>query len=354
MTMRSEVQPQPSATRSALPLLACFEAEEWEQARFIEQLGATCRLQLSKDPVGAGDSERLADATMLSVFIYSRLSGEWLSRLPKLKLIATRSTGFDHIDVAWCRAHNVRVANVPFYGENTVAEHTFALILALSRNIHKAYVRTTRTDFSLDGLQGFDLKEKTLGVVGGGHIGLHVVKMAKGFGMRVLTADVRHDSFLEEVLGFQYVEFDRLLAESDIITLHVPYMPSTHHLINREAVQRMKRGALLINTSRGGLIDTDALVWGLDQGIIGGAGLDVLEGEELIKEERQLLSREFPEEKLKTLLKNHILLHRENVVITPHIAFNSREAVGRILDTTLRNIRGYLEGKAENLIVGGV
>jgi D-lactate dehydrogenase len=334
-----------------LPVLTCFETEEWEQALLADKLGGVCGLQFFKEPIGEAVIG-CAETEILSVFIYSRLSGDVLSRFPKLRLIATRSTGFDHIDVAWCRAHGVRIANVPFYGENTVAEHTFALILALSRNIHKAYVRTTRTDFSLEGLQGFDLKEKTLGVVGAGHIGLHVIRMAKGFGMRVLAMDVRRSPFLEEVLGFQHVPFEQLLAESDIISLHVPYMPSTHHLINRDALGRVKRGALLINTSRGGLVDTDALVWALDEGILGGAGLDVLEGEELIKEERQLLSREFPEETLKTLLKNHILLHRENVVITPHIAFNSREAVGRILETTVRNIRAFLEGLVENLVVG--
>jgi len=241
---------------------------------------------------------------------------------------------------------------VPSYGENTVAEHTFALILALSRKVHQSYVRVQRDDFSLDGLRGFDLKGRTLGVIGAGKIGLHVIKIARGFGMRVLVYDVRQDAFLAELLNFSYSPLERLLAESDIVTLHAPYLPATHHLMNRETFRMMKRGALFINTARGGLVDTDALVWALDEGVVGGAGLDVLEGEELVKEERQLLSKDFPKEKLATALKNHILLHRENVVITPHIAFDSREALQRILETTVSNILSFVKGTPSNLVSG--
>jgi D-lactate dehydrogenase len=246
------------------------------------------------------------------------------------------------------------VSNVPSYGENTVAEHTFALILALSRNLHKAYVKTIKGDFSLTGLQGFDLKGKTLGVIGAGHIGLHVIKMARGFGMSVLVHDSRKNVFLSEVLDYDYVELEELLRRSDIVSLHVPYLASTHHLMNRDRFTQMKRGALLINTARGGLIDTEALVWALDQGIVGGAGLDVLEGEELVKEERQLLAQDFPKEKLATAVRNHILLHRENVVITPHIAFDSKEALQRILETTCDNINGFLAGRPVNVVSGSL
>ena len=270
--------------------------------------------------------------------------------MPRLKMVATRSTGYDHIDLKAARRRGIAVANVPSYGENTVAEHTFALFLSLSRNVHKAYLKTTQADFSLEGLQGFDLKGKILGVVGAGHIGLHVIKIAKGFGMKVLAYDVRRQPFLSEVLDFQYASLNELLQASDIVTLHTPYGPQTHHLINRPAIQQMKRGALLINTARGSLVETDALVWGLDQGIVGGAALDVLEGEDLIKEERQLLSADFSKEKLVTALKNHILLHRENVVITPHIAFFSKEALQRIVETTVSNIFNFLSGTPTNLV----
>ena len=330
-----------------------FEAAPWERRYLRRALaGSRLRLDVIADPLTEKTRRAATGADMLSVFIYSPLTAALLRHLPHLRLIATRSTGFDHIDLAACRARHITVSNVPSYGENTVAEHTFALILALSRNIHKAYVKTIKGDFSLEGLQGFDLKGKTIGVVGGGHIGLHVIKMAKGFGMHVLVHYVRRNAFLSEVLDFQYVPLQHLFQSSDIVSLHVPYAPSTHHLMNRGTFRLMRRGALLINTARGGLIDTDALVWALDEGIVGGAGLDVLEGEDLVKEERQLLSHDFSKEKLATALRNHILLHRENVVITPHIAFDSTEALQRILETTVTNITSFLAGTPVNVVSG--
>src|SRR5262249_51254034 len=147
------------------------------------------------------------------------------------------------------------------------------------------------------------------------HIGLHAIRMAKGFGMNVIAFDVRKNLLMAETLGFEYVNFEALLGKSDIISLHAPYIKETHHMINLDNIKKIKRGALLINTARGALIETRALALALDQGILSGAGLDVLEGEELIKEERQILSKEFSEDHLKTLLENHILLNRENVVI---------------------------------------
>ena len=332
-----------------------FETAPWER-RYLARALSAHRLtaRFVAEPLTDETRPLAAGAAIVSVFIYSTLAARHLQRLPRLRLIATRSTGYDHIDLRACRRRRIAVANVPSYGENTVAEHTFALILALSRNIHKAYVKTIKGDFSLEGLQGFDLKGKTLGVVGGGHIGLHVIKMARGFGMDVLVHDVRKQAFLSEVLDFRYVPLETLLRRSDIVSLHVPYTPQTHHVMDRARFRLMRRGALFINTARGGLVDTAALVWALDEGIVGGAGLDVLEGEELVKEERQLLSKDFPKEKLATALRNHILLHRENVVITPHIAFDSREALQRILETTMANLLGFLRGAPANLVAAPV
>lgn len=295
-------------------------------------------------------SRNLPDLDIVSVFIKSRLSEDVFNSFPNLKMVATRSTGHDHIDLRAAEARGIMVCNVPTYGENTVAEHTFALILALSRNIHKANVRTMQSDFSLEGLRGFDLKDKTLGVIGAGHIGLHVIKMAKGFGLNVLAFDVTTDPFLAEVLGFQYADFGDLLANSDIITLHAPYSAKTHHLIDRQALESVKPGALLINTARGALVDTEALVWALDQGIIGGAGLDVLEGEELVSEEAEILSSAYSVEALASVVRNHILARRDNVVITPHIAFYSREALQRIVNTTIDNIVSFIGGRPLNAV----
>ncbi|MFA5148075.1 MAG: hydroxyacid dehydrogenase [Candidatus Omnitrophota bacterium] len=327
-----------------------FGLEDWEKDYLSPLLKIPSEVFFCRKGLSVETASKFKDSEVISVFIGDKVTPEILKLLPALKFIATRSTGFDHIDLKACADKGIRVSNVPAYGEATVAEHTFALILSLSRNIHKAYVRTTKGDFNLEGLMGFDLKGKTLGVIGAGHIGLHVVKMARGFGMDVLVFDTRKDSFLEEIMMFKYATFDDLLRNSDIITLHVPYNEKTRHLINRDNIKNLKKGALLINTARGGLIEPDALTWALDQGIIGGAGLDVLEGEEFIREERELLSKGFPAETMRTLLRNHILMKRDNVVITPHIAFNSREAVHRILETTAGNIIGFLDGKPRNII----
>jgi D-lactate dehydrogenase len=331
------------------PVAACFEVEPGEEA-FLRWELVDVDLLLSPAPLSDDTLALAADAAVVTVFIHSRVTADLLARLRSLRFLATRSTGYDHLDLAACRERGIVVSNVPTYGENTVAEHTFGLILALSRKIHQAYVRTLRGDFSLQGLRGFDLKGRTLGVVGTGNIGLHVIRMARGFGMEVVAHDVRQQAFLAEVLGFRYASLDEVLAQADIVTLHVPYLPSTHHLVNRERLGRMKRGSLLINTARGGVVDTEALLWALDEGILAGAGLDVLEGEELIAHEEQLLYEGVAPEHLQAAIRGHLLLRRENVVVTPHLAFNSEEALQRILATTVANIRAFLAGQPTNVV----
>lgn len=330
--------------------LAFFEIKDWERA-YLEPQFSDCELHFSPERLTEADWPALRDVHCLSVFIYSPVKKEVLAALPLLQFIATRSTGFDHIESTHCRERRIGVANVPSYGEYTVAEHTFALILSLSRNVHKSWRHVVEGRVELGVLTGFDLKDKTLGVIGAGKIGLHVIKIARGFGMRVLVSDVRQDSFLAELLGFTYVSLDTLLAESDIVTLHLPHIPATHHLINRDRLARMKRGALLINTARGHLVDTDALVEALDNGTLGGAGLDVLEGEEFITEEKALLHKTESLEALQAVVRNNLLLKRDNVVFTPHNAFNSREALYRILDTTIANIRAWRAGESLNRVV---
>jgi D-lactate dehydrogenase len=326
--------------------MAFLEIKGWEKAFLRRRLEEEdTEILFYKTKIDEIEIDELEEIDILSVFIYSEITKNILDNLPKLKLIATRSTGFDHIDLDECKKRGISVANVPYYGENTVAEHTFALILSLSRNIHKSYIRTLRGDFSIEGLKGFDLKGKTIGVIGAGRIGLHVIKIAKGFGMNVLAYDVKPNKFLSEILGFQYVSLEKLLKKSDIITIHTPYSQSTHHLINKDNIRLIKRGAILINTSRGACVDTEALIEALDEKILSGVGLDVLEGEELIKEEKQLLYDDTKVSALANLIKGHILLSRDNVVFTPHIAFYSQEALERILETTAENIKSFIEGK---------
>lgn len=331
------------------PEAVFFEVQPWER-QLLQREGARFDIGVVEDALSEETASQAAEATIVSVFIRSSLDRRVLDMLPQLRLVATRSTGYDHIDLRVCDERGITVCNVPYYGENTVAEHTFALILALSREVHKAYQRTIQGDFSLAGLEGFDLKGKTLGVIGAGSIGLHVIRIGKGFGMRVLANDTREDHLIAEVLGFEYVPLDDLLAQSDIVTLHAPLNAETYHMMNIERMSRMKRGALLINTARGNLVDTNALIQALDRGIISGAGLDVVEGEELIQEESQLLTDGAAEDKLRMLLRSHILTRRPNVIITPHIGFFSREALGRIIDTTFGNIEAWLRGSPENVV----
>ncbi|MGQ9881763.1 MAG: NAD(P)-dependent oxidoreductase [Armatimonadota bacterium] len=335
--------------------IAFFEVDPW-QAEYLEQgiekLGIASQLKTDflTHQLSVEDCERCANYDAVAVFIGTKVSSTVLQALPNLKLILTMSTGYDHIDLNACRQRGVTVCNVPHYGENTVAEHTFALILSLTRKLHAAYFQGLRGEYDIRTLRGFDLYGKTLGVVGAGSIGLHVIRIARGFGMRVLAFDTRPQHLLADVLGFNYTDMDILLGESDIVTLHVPATPATYHLINRDTLRKMKHGALLINTARGAVVDTEALLWALEEGILAGAGIDVIEGEEYITEESALLKKPLAEPTLRQLVQAHLLLRRENVVFTPHIAFNSQEAVERILDTTLENLWAFLNGVPNNVV----
>ncbi len=327
-----------------------YELTKADRRFLTRNLKGDFKIGFFSDPLTGDNLKTARDADIISVFIYSVLDEANLSKLKKLKCIATRSTGFNHIDLKYATGRKISVCNVPFYGENTVAEHTFGLILALSRNIHKAYMRTVRNNFSPEGLEGWDIKGKTLGVIGAGSIGSHVIKIAKGFGMNVLAFDMHRNHFLAEVLGFSYVSLDDLLKNSDIITLHCPYNKATHHLINMDNINRVKRGALFINTARATIIEPEALHHALETGVFGGAGLDVFEGEDLVKEENQMLTRNVSIEHLKAVLEKNILMNRENVIITPHIAFDSVEAVERILSTTVDNIVAYSKKAPANIV----
>ena len=331
--------------------LAYFDAEQGDLEK-LRKAFPKFRLTVLPDPLREDTAPAAHDAEIVSVFVKSHVTADVLEQLPKLRMIAARSTGVDHIDIGGCEKRDVLVTNVPVYGENTVAEHAFALILALSRKIFQSYERTERMNFDRSGLQGFDLFGKTLGVVGVGNIGRHAIRIGRGLSMHVVAYDTKPDLHLAAEFGFSYTRtLDELLGKSDVVTLHVPYVPSTHHMINKENVQKIKRGALLINTARGALVDTQALLWALEEKVLSGAGLDVLEEETDTYEEIELLSKEFPKSKdIATILRNHILVARDDVIITPHNAFNSVEAVQRIFDTTVQNVRAFLDGKPVNVV----
>ena len=332
-----------------MTVVACLETAEWETEQLRGAFAQHPELEPRFLPGRLAEHlDEVADAPVLSTFIYSRVDAAALERLPAARLVATRSTGFDHIDLEAAAARGVSVCNVPTYGENTVAEHTFALILALSRRLLRAERRGRHGETDLAGLQGFDLKDKVLGVVGAGRIGLHVIRIGRAFGMRVLAADPHREDLLAEVLGFEYADLGDLLERSDVVTLHAPGAGGTRHLIGAEELERMKPGAVLVNTARGGLVDTEALIAALDRGHLGGAGLDVFEGEHTVTEDYGLLSR--PAEDLRVAFGRRLLADRDDVILTPHNAFNSYEAVERIAETTVENIACFLAGEPRNVV----
>ncbi|MFA6364915.1 MAG: hydroxyacid dehydrogenase [Candidatus Paceibacterota bacterium] len=328
-----------------------FELEGWEE-KIIRETFVGHEIRFSNTKITENELPAQNDFDILSVFVDSRITSAVLTHFPNLKLITTRSTGFDHIDVAACKARGIAVASVPGYGDNTVAEFAFGLMLTLSRKLYQAIDQIKENEsFSQKGLRGFDLKGKTLGVVGTGRIGKEVIKIATGFGMKVIAFDPFPNGETATLLGFTYFSLDELLGNADIITLHCPLSDITKHLINRKNITAIKKGAYLINTARGGIVETDALVEALEKGILAGAGLDVLEEEGETKDEMRFLSEHaLHEEELKTILQNHILMRMPNVIITPHNAFNSQEALERILHTTLENIGGFIAGTPKNII----
>ncbi|MCL5775106.1 MAG: hydroxyacid dehydrogenase [Patescibacteria group bacterium] len=327
--------------------IAFFETKPWE-AEYLKARLPGFDLEFYGDEQKAASS----DAEILCNFIGFRVNAEVLGHFPKLKYVTTRSTGYDHIDVETCAKKKILVSNVPTYGENTVAEFTFALLLALSRKIYPSVKRVREEAwFSCDDLQGFDLMGKTIGVIGTGHIGTYAIKIAAGFGMHVIAYDPYPKPELAKVYNFEYVSLEELLTQSDVISLHVPYMPATHHILSRKNLNLVKPGAVLINTARGGLVETAALVEALKSGRLAGAAMDVLEEEGFIKEEAEMLLSGHPnEEQLKTVLADHELMHMPNVLITPHNAFNTKEALTRILDTTVSNIQGFAKSSPINLV----
>lgn len=323
-----------------------MDREKWERDIFQKHF-SRYRLTFLNN---LASFDKIKDVEVLSVFINTKITGSVLAKLPKLKFIATRSTGFDHIDTRACQKRGIKVANVPTYGENTVAEHTFGLILSLSRKIYQAAQRTRLSDFSIQGLRGFDLKGRTIGVVGAGNIGRHVIRIAHGFEMKVLVSDPGVAKKLAKAMDFKLVGLKELLKNSDIVTLHCPLCPSTYQMINTKNIVLMKKGSVLINTARGELADNRALLNGLEKGILAGVGLDVLEEEQLIHHEDELLDTKFDLRAVRNMLEGHVLLKHANVIVTPHIAFNSAEAIARIINTTIFNIKSYFDGRPRNLV----
>jgi D-lactate dehydrogenase len=282
------------------------------------------------------------DSEVVSVFVNSFVTKQTIDLIPNLKFISTRSTGFDHIDIAYAKGKGIVTSNVPSYGSRTVAEFTFALLLEISRKVSVGNRRLREgLDYNLSGLRGFDLCGKTIGVVGTGKIGKNVIKIAKGFDMKVIAFDAYPDLNFAKENNFGYMTLNELLSQSDIVTLHTPYNKDTHHLININTLKFFKKGLYIINTARGELIDNSALLEALDNGTIAGAGLDVLDGERALKEKK---------DDTVVLHEDRQLINMPQVIVTPHVAFSSNEAEAEILRVTADNIKLFIANTPQNTV----
>lgn len=256
---------------------------------------------------------------------FGQVTRDVFDRLSDLKLVVTRSVGYDHIDLQAAVRRGIPVCHIPDYGAHMIAEQAFALLLAVARNVVRGNERYMHErHFSDQGLQGVELFGKTLGVIGTGRIGTHCVRIAKGFGMRVIAHDVHQNDALAQEMDFKYLPMEGLLAESDFISLNVTLSGATHHLIDAGRLARMKKGAILVNTARGAVVDTQALIDALRSGHLAGAGLDVLENERDVYHDFGNL----------------------NVVVTPHLGWYTDGAVSRILKTTLDILSAFKSGEA--------
>lgn len=312
-----------------------FDAEPWEK-KYLGEKDLDFNIHFHEESLTSENSEKASGYDVISVFVNSEITEEVLDDFEG-RMIACRSTGFDHVATDYAASKGVAVCNVPKYGDNTVAEHTFGLILALNRKIHSAIEKVEEGDFSHEGLRGYDLAGKKLGVIGTGSIGKKVIDIANGFDMQVIASDPYPDKEAANEKGFMYVSREDLFEQADIITLHCPLTEETEHLISEEQIHLMD-DTVVVNTARGKLIDTEALIEGLEDGSIRCAGLDVLEAESYVEDDIEVLSELEDQENMEVVLEDHLLIERDDVLVTPHNAFNSEEAMRRIEDTTLENI----------------
>ena len=276
------------------------------------------------------NAEKYKGAEIIIINVTSIITKEVLDKLPKLKMIALMATGYDNLDLEECKKRNIIITNVPSYSNESVAEHALALLFTISKRIHECNKEMENCNIQMPNLMGFELKGKTIGIIGTGSIGLHMAKLCKGLDMKVLAYDINQNKDIAETLGFNYVELNNLFMQSDIISVFVPLNKNTNHLINKENFDLMKKGVVIINTARGAIINEQDLLEALNSGKVAFAGLDVFEDED------------FNCKKDNTSRK---LIEHKNVVATPHAGFNTVEAINSLIDVTLKNIDLFLQSK---------
>lgn len=313
--------------------VAFFDTKPYDRTWF-DALGKNYEIAYFEEKLNHHTAKFTDGFDAVCAFVNDRVNALAIERLYNngVQLIAMRCAGYSNVDVkaAFQKLHIVRV---PAYSPHAVAEHTMGLLLTLNRRLHKAYNRTREFNFSIVGLTGTDLYGKTVGVIGTGKIGRTFIDICRGFGMRVLA----YDKFPAKDSGLDYVELDTLLRESDVISLHCPLTPDTRHILNRDAFSKMKKGVFILNTSRGALIDSEALLDALNSRTVGGAGLDVYE------EEANL----FYEDRSDTIIHDDtlaLLVSRPNVILTAHQAFLTEEALHNIAEETIKNLDAFFSG----------
>ncbi len=325
---------------SLLPRVAFFSSKAYDKTVFAQH-GQQANIEFVHIESKL-DNTTLASASGFSticIFVNDVISADTAKQLATMgvKHIALRCAGYNNVDIASCRKLGISVSHVPAYSPHSVAEHAMALILTLNRKTHKAYNRVKEGNFDLQGLLGFSLHGKTIGIVGTGKIGQAFANIASGFGCRVLCYDPKPNA---ELNWADYTSLDELLAQSDIISLHCPLVPETQHMINPDTIKQMKLGVMLINTSRGGLIDTNALIKGLKTQQIGYVGLDVYEME------AELFFRDHSCEVIQDDLFQRLSTFH-NVIITGHQGFFTQQALDEIANTTIKNIHDYYQDKID-------
>lgn len=320
--------------------IAFFDAKQYDLNSFSARNDDSFQLIAIESPLNEQTASAAAGCKVVCIFVNDEAHEPVIARLAELgvELIALRCAGFNNVDLEACQKYGISVVRVPAYSPHAVAEHTVALMLMLNRHLHQAYLRNRAGAFILDGLTGFDMHGKTVGVIGTGKIGQCVVEILTGFGCRVLAYDVQENPEVASLPQTKYVDLDELLSQSDVITLHVPLFEETYHLINKETIACMKPGVMLINTSRGGLVETVSLIDGLKTGQIGYAGLDVYE------EEAGIFFHDISNQVLDDDVLARLMTFN-NVVITSHQAFLTNEALDNIAETTYANIEEFFAGK---------
>lgn len=319
--------------------IAIFDTKRYDQRFLTEAAGAGDELQFFESRLTEATVELASGFVGVCVFVHDELTRPVLERLSAggTRLVALRCAGFNNVDLKAAEEFGLMVVRVPAYSPFSVAEHTVGMMLVLNRRLHRSHYRVREGNFSLDGLLGFDMHGKTVGIVGTGKIGCIVAKILQGFGCELLAYDVRENP---ECMahGARYVEFNDLLSSSDIITLHCPLVPTTRHLIDRSAIRLLKPGVMLINTSRGELVETTSVIEGLKNGQIGYLGLDVYE------EEEEIFFRDLSAEVLQDDVFARLLTF-PNVLVTAHQAFFTREALTEIARTTFESVHAWENGE---------